>query len=279
MRILNLKQMKKMANVIRQDIIKMLARAGSGHPAGSLGMTDVFTALYFSGILKHNPNKPNWTNRDRVILSNGHICPVLYATLARAGYFSISKLKTLRKLGSPLQGHPHRNTLMGIENSSGPVVHNVSVAIGMAYSFKMDSKKNQVYCLVGDGGQDEGQTWEAAMFAAKNKLDNLIFIMDRNHIQIDGRTEDVMPLEPLRAKYEAFNWHALEIDGHNIKAIIGIINKAKTISKKPVMIICHTIPGKGVNFMENNYLWHGKAPNREEAKKALIQLKSSAKKI
>jgi len=279
MKPLNLKQMNKMACVIRQDIIKMLLKAGSGHSAGSLGMADVFTALYFSGVLKYNPKKPNWAKRDRVILSNGHICPVFYAVLARAGYFPINELKTLRKFGSPLQGHPHKNNLIGIETSGGPIAHDTSVAAGMAYSFKMDNKKNYVYCLVGDGGQDEGQTWEAAMFAAKYKLDNLIFIMDRNHIQIGGRTENIMPLEPLRAKYEAFNWHVIEVDGHNIKAIIKAIDKAKTIFKKPVMIICHTIPGKGVDFIENDYSWHGKVPNQEEAKKALHQLRASGDKI
>ena len=284
--------MNKMANTIRQDIVKMLARAGSGHLAGSLGMADVFTALYFSGVLKHDPKRPNWPKRDRVVLSNGHICPVLYAILARAGYFSISKLKSLRKLGSPLQGHPHRESLPGIETSSGPVAHNTSVAIGMAYSFKMDlsadstnsslssrQSRNQVYCLVGDGGQDEGQTWEAAMFAAKNKLDNLTFIMDRNNIQIDGYTEDVMPLEPLKAKYQAFNWHVIEVDGHNIKAIIDAINKAKSIFEKPVMIIAHTIPGKGVDWIENDYSWHGRVPNQEQARKALSQLRTLRRKI
>jgi len=285
--------MNKMANTIRQDIVKMLAKAGSGHLAGSLGMADVFTALYFSGVLKHDPKRPNWPERDRVVLSNGHICPVLYAILARAGYFSISKLKTLRKLGSPLQGHPHRESLPGIETSSGPVAHNTSVAIGMAYSFKMDlstdstsssqassrQSRNQVYCLVGDGGQDEGQTWEAAMFAAKNKLDNLTFIIDRNNIQIDGYTEDVMPLEPLKSKYQAFNWHVIEVDGHNIKAIIDAINKAKSIFEKPVMIICHTIPGKGVDWIENDYSWHGRVPNQEQARKALRQLRTLRKKI
>ncbi len=287
MKPLNLKQMNKMANTIRQDIIKMLAKAGSGHLAGSLGMADVFTALYFSGALKHNPKRPNWLDRDRVVLSNGHICPVLYATLARAGYFPISKLETLRKLGSPLQGHPHRESLPGIESSSGPVAHNTSVAAGMAYAMKMDlpvaclparqgeagNKRNQVYCLVGDGGQDEGQTWEAAMFAAKYKLDNLTFIMDRNNIQIDGYTKDVMPIEPLKAKYEAFNWHVIEVDGHNIKAIVDAIKMGKAIFEKPVMIICHTIPGKGVDWIENDYSWHGKVPNQKQAEEALKQLK------
>ena len=276
---MNLKQMEKMACTIRQDIIKMLVKAGSGHSAGSLGMADVFTALYFSGVLKHNSQKPNWAERDRVVLSNAHICPVLYAVLARAGYFPVTKLATLRKLGSPLQGHPHRGKLPGIESSGGPIAHNTSVAVGMAYAMKMDGKKSQVYCLVGDGGQDEGQMWESVMFAAKHRLDNLTYIMDRNNIQIDGYTEDVMPLEPLRKKYEAFNWHVIEVDGHNIEAIVDAINEAKAVFEKPVMILAHTIPGKGVEFMEWKYSWHGKAPKPEEARKALRQLRTLGGKI
>lgn len=279
MKILNLKQMDKMACTIRQDIIKMLLKAGSGHSAGSLGMADVFTALYFSGVLKHDPKKPDWQERDRAILSNAHICPVHYAILARAGYFPVAKLATLRKLGSPLQGHPHRASLPGIESSGGPIAHNTSVAVGMAYAFKMDKKRNQVYCLVGDGGQDEGQTWEAIMFAAKHRLDNLTFIMDRNNIQIDGYTEDVMPLEPLRKKYEAFNWHVIDVDGHNIEAIVDAINEAKAIFEKPVMILAHTVPGKDVDFIEWEYSWHGKVPNPEEARKALRQLRTLGGKI
>ncbi len=271
--------MEKMANTIRQDIIKMLVKAGSGHSAGPLGMADVFTVLYFSGALKHNPKKPNWPERDRVVLSNAHICPVQYAVLARAGYFPVSKLSTLRKLGSSLQGHPHRGTIPGIESSGGPIAHNTSVAVGMAYAMKMDNKRNQIYCLVGDGGQNEGQTWEAVMFAAKYKLDNLTFIMDRNNIQIDGYTEDVMPLEPLRKKYEAFNWHVIDVDGHNIEAIVDAINEAKAIFEKPVMILAHTIPGKGVDFMEWEYSWHGKIPKPEEARKALHQLRTLKGKI
>lgn len=279
MKILNLKQMDKMACTIRQDIIKMLLKAGSGHSAGSLGMADVFTALYFSGALKHDPKKPSLTDRDIVVLSNAHICPVQYATLARAGYFPVAKLATLRKLGSSLQGHPHRASLPGIESSGGPVAHNTSVAVGMAYAFKMDKKRNQVYCLVGDGGQDEGQAWEAVMFAAKHRLDNLTFIMDRNNIQIDGYTEDVMPLEPLRKKYEAFNWHVIDVDGHNIEAIVDAINQAKAIFEKPVMILAHTVPGKDVDFIEWEYSWHGKVPNPEEARKALRQLRTLGGKI
>jgi transketolase len=288
----SLTELNKIANTIRQDIVKMLLEAGSGHSAGPLGMADVFTALYFGGVLKHDPKRPNWSERDLVVLSNGHICPVHYATLARAGYFPVSELKTLRKLGTRLQGHPHRASLPGIDSSSGPIAHTTSVAVGMAYAIKMDltpetestapsghASCRQVYCLVGDGGQDEGQMWESVMFAAKHRLDNLTYIMDRNNIQIDGYTEDVMPLEPLRAKYEAFNWHVLEVDGHNIEAIIDAINEAKAIFEKPVLIIAHTIPGKGVEFMEWKYCWHGRTPKTEEAVKALRELRTLGGKI
>jgi transketolase len=257
----------------------MLLKAGSGHSAGPLGMADVFTALYFSGAIKHDPKKPNWEERDKVVLSNGHICPVLYATLARAGYFPLKELMTLRKLGSRLQGHPHKDVLPGVEVSSGPIGHSTSVAVGMAYAFRIDNKKNQVYCIEGDGGQDEGQVWEAVMFAGKHKLNNLTFIIDRNNIQIDGYTEDVMPIEPLRAKYEAFNWHVIDVDGHNIEAIVDAINESKAIFEKPVLIIAHTIPGKGVEFMEWQYSWHGKIPNPDEARKALRELRTLGGKI
>jgi len=271
------KQLRQKANAIRQNIIKMLVKAGSGHSAGSLGMADVFTALYFN-ILKHDPKKPNWKDRDFLILSNGHICPALYAALAEAGYFKKEELATLRKLGSRLQGHPHRG-LPGVENTSGPLGQGLSQAAGLAYALKMDGKKNTVYCLMSDGEHDEGQTWEAVMFAGKNKLPNLTAIMDRNNIQIDGNTEDVMPLEPLRAKYEAFNWHVLEIDGHNLEQIIDAAGEAKAIWNKPVMIIANTIPGKGVDFMEYDYTWHGKPPTPEEAERALRELRTLGGKI
>ena len=293
----SLKELDKLANQIRQDIIDMLVKAGSGHSAGPLGMADVFTALYFGGVVKHNPKKPAWPERDRVVLSNAHICPVQYATLARAGYFPVKKLSTLRKLGSPLQGHSHIS-LPGVENSGGPIAHGTSIAVGMAYAarylstahsseesgaLKMSNRPGrpayQVYCLVGDGGQDEGMMWESVMFAAKYRLDNLTYIMDRNYIQIDGYTEDVMPLEPLKAKYEAFNWHVIEVDGHNIEAIVDAVNQAKAVFGKPVIIIAHTIPGKGVDFVEWEYSWHGKAPKPKEAKKALRELRTLRGKI
>lgn len=270
----SLKELDQIANQIRQDIIKMLVEAGSGHSAGPLGMADVFTALYFGGVLNHDPKRPKWPDRDRVVLSNGHICPVHYAILARAGYFPVKELMTLRKLGSRLQGHPHQQSLPGVENSSGPISHGTSMAVGMAYAAKMDKKRWQVYCFEGDGGHQEGQLWEAVMFAGKHRLDNLTFIIDRNNIQIDGYTEDVMPLEPLRDKYEAFRWHVIEVDGHNIEAIIDAINESKAIFEKPVVILAHTIPGKGVDFIEWEYSWHGKAPKPEEARKALRELRT-----
>lgn len=274
-----IKFIEETANEIRKSIIDMLVAAGSGHSAGPLGMADVFASLYFGDVLNCDSKNPEAENRDRVVLSNGHICPVLYATLAHAGYFPREELKTLRKFGTRLQGHPHRTALPGIESTSGPLGQGLSQAIGMALAGKMDKAKYQVYCLTSDGEHNEGQIWEAVMFAGKNKLDNLMEIMDRNNIQIDGFTEDIMPLEPIRQKYEAFNWHVLEIDGHNIEAIIGAINEAKAIYEKPVLIICHTIPGKGVDFMEFDFKWHGMPPNKEQAKEALNQLRTLGGKI
>jgi len=273
-----IKQLELKANQIRQDIIKMLLEAGSGHSAGPLGMADVFTALYFH-ILNHDPKKPDWSERDRLILSNGHICPVRYVTMAHAGYFPISELKTLRKLGSRLQGHPHRTTLPGMETTSGPLGSGLSQSCCLALAGKMDKALWRVYCLMSDGEQDEGNTWEAAMLAAKYKLDNLTAVMDRNNIQIDGFTEDIMPLDELRAKYEAFNWYVLEVDGHNIQMFIDAVEEAKAIHDQPTLIIAHTIPGKGVDFMENKYEWHGKPPNKEEAKIALTELRTLGNKI
>jgi len=253
-------ELEKKANEIRQDIIKMLVKAGSGHSAGPLGMADVFTALYFS-VLKHDPKNPFWEERDRLILSNGHICPVRYAAMAHAGYFPVKELDTLRKFGSRLQGHPERERLPGLETTSGPLGSGLSQASGMAYVGKyIDKTTWRVYCAMSDAEQEAGQTWEAAMFAGKNKLDNLTAIIDRNNIQIDGFTEDIMPLEPLKEKYEAFNWHVLEVDGHNIEAIIDACNQAKAIHQKPTVLIMHTIPGKGVSFMENDFKWHGTPP-------------------
>lgn len=274
-------ELKEIANNIRLSIIDMLVVAGSGHTAGPLGMADIFTVLYFH-TLRHNPKEPNWEDRDRFVLSNGHICPVLYATMAHAGYFPIEELKTLRKFGSRLQGHPHREWLPGIETSSGPLASGLSQAVGMALSIKMDeglSCPKRVFCALSDGELESGQTWEAAMLAGKNKLSNLVAIIDRNNIQIDGFTEDIMPLEPLSDKWRAWNWHVIEVDGHNIEEIAEAFDTAKSVYEKPTVIIAHTIPGKGVKEFEKDYRWHGKPPNKDEAKMALEELRSLGGKL
>jgi len=281
-----LKFLEEKANQLRQDVIKMITDAGSGHPAGALGMADIFSAFYFH-ILNHKPENPNWPERDRLILSNGHICPIQYAVLARTGYFSFEELKTLRKLGSRLQGHPFRKALPGIETSSGPLGEGLSQAIGMALAARLDGstsspqvrKKYHIYCIMSDGEQDCGNTWEAVMLAGKYKLNNLIAVIDRNNIQSDGFTEEIMPLESLIDKYKSFNWHVLEVDGHNIEEFVDAVNEARVIFEKPTVIIAHTIPGKGVDFMEEDYLWHATAPNKKQAQKALEELKTLQGKI
>lgn len=272
-------ELRLLANTIRKDIIGMLTEAGSGHSAGPLGMADVFTALYFE-ILRHDPQDPDWEERDILVLSNGHIVPVRYATMARAGYFSPAELKTLRQLGSNLQGHPERTRLPGLETTSGPLGSGLSQATGMALSLQMDGERHRwIYCAMSDGEIDEGNTWEAAMLAAKYNLANLTAVIDRNNIQIDGPTEEVMPLEDLRSKWEAFGWHVLEIDGHNIEAVIDACHQAKAIVERPVAIIAHTIPGKGVEFMEYDYQWHGSPPDSDQAQEALHQLRTLEGKI
>ena len=277
---LTLMQMEAMAETIRQDIIRMLEHAGSGHSAGPLGLADIFTALYFN-ILRHDPAKPDWSERDILVLSNGHTAPVRYAAMARAGYFPIEEIMTLRKLGTRLQGHPERTKLPGVETTSGPLGSGLSQAAGMAYVLKnIDHDVHRwVYTIMGDGELNEGNIWEAAMFAGKYKLHNLIGIIDRNNIQIDGNTEDVMPLEDLRAKWQAFGWHVQEVDGHNIESIIDACSMARAIVEKPSVIIAHTIPGKDVDFMEYDYHWHGMPPNSEQAKKALHELRTLKGKI
>jgi len=269
-----MKDLDQIANIIRTDVIEMLVAAGSGHSAGPLGMADVFTALYFSGALNHNP-KDHWNpNRDRVILSNGHICPVWYATLAHAGFFPREELYGLRKLDSRLQGHPHYKHLPGVENTSGPLGQGLSQAIGHALAAKMNQKDYWTYCLMSDAELQEGQNWEAIMFAGSKNIRNLTAIVDRNNIQIDGFTEEVMALEPLLDKFRAFNWTAVEVDGHNILEITNALKRAKTIFENPVVIIAHTIPGKGVDFMERDFNWHGKPPTWSDAVEALKELRS-----
>lgn len=275
----SIEELAKLANAIRIDIIKMLEQAGSGHSAGPLGLADIFTALYFS-VLKHDPKKPDWPQRDILIQSNGHCVPVRYATMAHAGYLPLKELATLRKLGSRLQGHPERLRLPGLETTSGPLGSGLSQAVGMALGLRMDQAKDRrVYVVMSDGELDEGNSWEGAMLAAKYKLTNLTAIVDRNNIQIDGPTEVIMPLENLRAKWTAFGWHVLEVDGHNIEAFINACHEARAIVEQPVVIIAHTIPGKGVDFMEYDFRWHGKPPDHAEAKKALHQLRTLGGKI
>lgn len=275
-----IKELKLKANDIRQSIISMLVEAKSGHTAGPLGMADIFTYFYFH-ILKHNPKDPSWEDRDRVILSNGHICPVLYASMAHSGYFPIEELNTLRKLGSRLQGHPHREYLPFVENSSGPLGSGLSQAAGMALADKIDGKENSryIYCFMSDGELDEGNSWEAIMFAGKNKLNNLIAIVDRNNIQIDGNTEKVMPLEPLADKWRSFNWYVIEVNGHDFRDLYEAIKDAHEVFNKPIVIIANTIPGKGVKEFEGDYKWHGIPPNKEQGEMALKELRDLAFKI
>jgi len=269
----DVKALKYMSNTIRQDIIRMLVESKSGHPAGSLGLADVFTALYFN-VMKHDPKKPHWEDRDRLVLSNGHVCPVLYASLANAGYFPKEQLTTLRKLGSPLQGHPHKGALPGIENSSGPLGQGISMAVGMAIVGKREGRKWRVFTVTGDGEHNEGQVWEALLLAYKYKLNNLIVIVDRNSIQIDGTTEDVLPLDPFADKYRAFGWNVIEVDGNDMGAILGAFGSVPA-NERPTVIIADTVPGKGVSFMEGKYGWHGKSPNKEEGDKAIKKLEAA----
>ena len=271
-------KIEEKAKLIRESIISMLVSAGSGHTAGPLGMADIFSALYFH-ILKHDPKNPEWEERDRLVLSNGHIVPVRYSAMAQAGYFPVEETLTLRKFGTRLQGHPERLKLPGMETTSGPLGEGLPQAGGMAYGLRMDGKKNRIYVVMGDGEQDEGIIWESVMWIAKNKLSNLTAIIDRNNIQIDGMTEDVMPLDSLRAKYEAFNWHVLEVDGHNIRQFIEAIDEAKAIYEKPTVIIAHTIPGKGVADIEFDYHWHGKPPNKEEGERFLKEIRTMGGKV
>jgi transketolase len=277
---LTINQLEQMANTIREDIISMLEAAGSGHSAGPLGLADIFAALYFN-ILNIDPKNPDWEERDMFFLSNGHTIPVQYSAMAEAGFFPKEELLTLRKFGSRLQGHPERERLPGLENTSGPLGSGLSQAAGYAYTLKyIDKIKTRfVYVVMGDGELDEGNVWEAAMFAGKNKLSQIIAFIDRNNIQIDGNTEDIMPLEDLRGKWESFGWHVLEIDGHNIESIIDAASMGRAITNRPTVVIAHTIPGKGVPFMEYDYKWHGIAPNSEQAKLALEKLRTLDGKI
>ncbi len=270
-RLTSIKDLQMMADIIREDIIISLREANSGHSAGPLGMADVFTALYFN-VLKHNPKKPKDPKRDRFILSNGHICPLQYACMANTGYFKKKELLTLRKLGTRLQGHPHREALPGTETTSGPLGSGLSQGCGMALVFKREKTQQKVWVSLSDGEQNEGNHWEAVMFAGKEKLSNIIGITDRNYIQIDGNTEDIMPLDDLAKKYKAFNWNVITINGNNMKQVLQTLKEARNNKHKPLMIIAKTVPGKGVKFMEGDYHWHGKPPKPDEATKALKDL-------
>lgn len=275
-------QLQKIALNLRQDILSMIYQAQSGHPAGSLGMIDLMVALYFTGILRHDPKRPNWDKRDYFLLSNGHICPALYAVLAQAGYFERSELEAFRQVDSRLQGHPHllmteagpaEMSLPGIENTSGPLGQGSSQAAGLAYGLKMDEKKNHVFCLLSDGEQQEGQTWEAYMFAAHHQLNNLCFIIDVNQIQISGPTKNIMSLGDFKLKLIAFGLHVLEVDAHDFGDLQKKLLAAKQHRAQPTAIIAHSIPGKGISWMENDYRWHGKAPNKQEFESAMQELR------
>lgn len=280
--------LEKKANEIRQLIIKTLVIAGSGHSGGPLGMSDIYSAMYFH-VLQHDPKNPDWKERDRFILSCGHYCPVRYVAMALAGYFPVEELKTLRKINSRLQGHPHRTALPGVESTSGPLGEGLSQAVGIALARDLDKKNYYVYVHTSDGEHQEGNTWEAAMIAGNFKISRLIQIIDFNNIQIDANVSDEMPLEPFRAKYESFNWEVMDVDGNDIQAFIETIERAKTVTDKPVIIVAHTVPGKGVSFMEDNYKWHGIPPDLEDvegapkkgeqAKVALEELQKIAEKL
>ncbi|HTK59611.1 MAG TPA: transketolase [Candidatus Baltobacteraceae bacterium] len=273
-----IKELELIANRLRVSVIEMVAHAGSGHQGGPLGMADVFAVLYFH-ILNHDPKDPDWEDRDRLILSNGHTCPIRYAAMAEAGYFPHEELKTLRRLGTRLQGHPERLKLPGAETTSGPLGSGLAQAVGLAYAAKMDKKKWRVYCQTSDGEHEAGLHWEAMLFAGKNRLDNLVCIVDRNNIQIDGRTEDIMPLEPLRKKYEAFNWHVLECDGNNVSAVVDALEATKSLFDRPICVLTHNVPGKGVSYMENNHLWHSQPFKPGEAEAAVNELKAVGEKL
>jgi len=264
--------LRERAKRIRKNIVRMLSISGSGHSGGPLGSADFWTALYLGGVINYRVNEPDWENRDRVIVSAGHYAPVVYATLAEAGFFPEEELWTLRRLGSRLQGHPVKGSLPGIETSSGPLGQGVSVAVGMALAARLDKKKWRVICFMGDGEQNEGQVWEAYMLAGKEKLSNLLVVIDRNEIQVDGDTEEVLPLEPLVAKLQAFNLEVVEIDGHNVSKIVEELRRGSYRSEKPTVMILKTVPGKGVSFMEGKFVWHGKVPDAEETKLALAEL-------
>jgi len=275
----DLPSLRARAVELRRTILRVIARAGSGHPGGSLSMVELLVGLYWHA-LRHDPKRPDWADRDRLILSNGHICPIRYVTMAHAGYFPKQELMTLRKLGSRLQGHPEREKLPGVETTSGPLGSGSSQAVGLAYAALLDQSPWRVYCAMSDGELEAGQTWEALLFAGRNKLYNCTFIIDRNNIQIDGTTEEIMPLEPLVQKFEAFNLNVVRCAGNSIRDFVSSVERAQGVSEKPTIIIADTIPGYGINYMEYDFSWHGKPPNPgKESETAIRELRTLAGRI
>lgn len=267
-----MEELQTICKTVRRHIIQMIAAAKSGHPGGSLSAVELLVSLYFGGNLRHDPANPSWQDRDRFILSKGHACPVLYAVLAESGYTPVDQLNTLRQMGSVYQGHPDRRFIPALEASTGSLGLGLSLAAGMALAARVDKSPTRAYVILGDGEIQEGQIWEAAMFAAYHKIDNLCAIVDYNKIQLDGWVKDIMELEPLAEKWRSFGWHVIELDGHDLDAVQGAFDEAKATKGKPTVLIAHTIKGKGVSFMENNPKFHGAAPSAEEAEKALKEL-------
>ncbi|MBI3803795.1 MAG: transketolase [Nitrospirae bacterium] len=269
--ILTIEQLREKATLLRCDIVEMITAAGSGHPGGSLSAADLIAALYFK-VLRHDSSRPEWPDRDRFILSKGHGAPALYAALARTGYFAVEKLKTLRKLGSPLQGHPEKGKLPGVEASTGSLGQGISIGAGMALAGRLDQKDYRVYVLMGDGEANEGQVWEAAMLAAHYKIDHLTVILDCNRQQLDGWTAEILDIEPLADKWRAFGWHVIDFDGHDLEQILSAFEEAQGTRGKPTLLLARTTKGRGVSFMENNLEFHGVAPTADQLQAALKEL-------
>ncbi|MCD8198308.1 MAG: transketolase [Lachnospiraceae bacterium] len=269
---MNTQELISMSRTVRHDILTMIHEAKSGHPGGSLSATELMTVLYFGDILKVDPENPDWEGRDRFILSKGHVAPVLYSVLARKGFFPVKELHTLRRLGSCLQGHPHKGHTPGLDCSSGSLGQGLSIANGLALAFKLQKKENRVYCLMGDGELQEGQIWEAAMTAAQHRLDNLCAIVDYNHVQLDGTTESIKDLGDLGRKWQEFGWNVIDLNGHDVEEVLSAYHRAAEYKGAPTVLIAHTIKGKGVSFMENNCDWHGNAPDKEQLAQALKEI-------
>lgn len=265
-------ELKEMSRTVRSDIVTMVHKAGSGHPGGSLSAADLMVGLYFGGIMRVNPANPDWEGRDRFVLSKGHVAPVIYSVLARKGFFPVDELWTLRKLGSILQGHPHKQSTPGLDCSSGSPGQGLSISNGMAIGFKMQGMDNRVYCLLGDGELQEGQVWEAVMTAAQNKLDNVCAIVDYNRVQLDGDLSEIKDLGDLAAKWHSFGWNVIELDGHDMEQVLRAFEMAKAFKGKPSVLIANTVKGKGVSFMENDCNWHGNAPSAEQLENALKEI-------